>query len=198
MLLPPLASATDNGVMTVRVPRLPLSLDPLIAEAKRVTRRRRVLVAVAAALIAAAIAGVFGVWSGGQVGVFCAQVPSGWQARSVHHFGRTDLVLTNFRFGDLADNDGLLDSHMVWPQKGAMIAVLNWRGTGSKQPPVASRLHVRQSQFVHDGNAPRPISSRLIRYQAHDVLLWVEVQSATAAAVVGANRALAGIHSCTG
>jgi hypothetical protein len=196
MLLTLRGSATNNGVMTLRVPRFPFSLDPLIAEAKRQTQRRRVLVAAAAVLIAAATAGAFGLRSSGRVAVFCAQVPSGWQARSVQHFGRTDLVLTNFRFGDFADNDGLLDGRTVWPPNGTMIAVLNWRISRSKQPPAASRLYVRRSQFVSDGNAPHPISSRLIRYQAHDVLLWVEVQSSTAAAVAAANRALAGIHTC--
>jgi hypothetical protein len=38
--------------MTVRVPRLPFSLDPLIAEAKRRARQRRALVAVAVLLVA--------------------------------------------------------------------------------------------------------------------------------------------------
>jgi hypothetical protein len=38
--------------MTVRVPRLPLSLDPLIAEAKRRARHRRLLVAAAVAMLA--------------------------------------------------------------------------------------------------------------------------------------------------
>ena len=39
--------------MTVRVPRLPFSLDPLIAEAKRRAKRRRVLVALIAVLVVA-------------------------------------------------------------------------------------------------------------------------------------------------
>lgn len=40
--------------MTAHVPRLPLSLDPLIAEAKRRARQRRVLVALVAVAMAAA------------------------------------------------------------------------------------------------------------------------------------------------
>jgi hypothetical protein len=40
--------------MTVRVPRLPLSLDPLMAEAKRRARRRRLLVALIAVVVVAA------------------------------------------------------------------------------------------------------------------------------------------------
>jgi len=40
--------------MTAHVPRLPLSLDPLIAEAKRRAKQRRFLVAVAVMLVAAA------------------------------------------------------------------------------------------------------------------------------------------------
>jgi hypothetical protein len=42
--------------MTVRVPRLPLSLDPLLAEAKRRARRRRALVTLLAVAIVAAAA----------------------------------------------------------------------------------------------------------------------------------------------
>ena len=43
--------------MTVRVPRLPLSLDPLIAEAKRRMRRRRLAVGVALLLLAGSVVG---------------------------------------------------------------------------------------------------------------------------------------------
>jgi hypothetical protein len=43
--------------MTVQVPRLPFSLDPLIAEAKRRARQRRFLLAVVAAVIALAAGG---------------------------------------------------------------------------------------------------------------------------------------------
>jgi hypothetical protein len=42
--------------MTVRVPRLPFSLDPLIAEAKRRTRRRRMLLPAAVIVVAASSA----------------------------------------------------------------------------------------------------------------------------------------------
>ena len=44
--------------MTARVPRLPFSLDPLIAEAKQRMRRRRLLLAAMFALVAATTAGV--------------------------------------------------------------------------------------------------------------------------------------------
>jgi hypothetical protein len=43
--------------MTLHVPRLPFSLDPLIAEAKRRARQRRLLVAVLAVLVAGAALG---------------------------------------------------------------------------------------------------------------------------------------------
>jgi hypothetical protein len=49
--------ASDNGSMTVHVPRLSLSLDPLIAEAKRRMRRRRCLVVVATVALGAGAAG---------------------------------------------------------------------------------------------------------------------------------------------
>lgn len=46
--------ASDNGAMTLHIPRLPFALDPLIAEAKRRARQRRVLVALIAVVVVAA------------------------------------------------------------------------------------------------------------------------------------------------
>jgi hypothetical protein len=54
--------------MTLRVPRLPFPFDPLIAEAKRRMRRRRLLVAVAVLGIVGAIAAA---------GVISARSPAG-------------------------------------------------------------------------------------------------------------------------
>jgi hypothetical protein len=45
------AGATDNGAMAARSLAPPIALDPLIAEAKRRTRQRRLLVAVLAVLV---------------------------------------------------------------------------------------------------------------------------------------------------
>jgi hypothetical protein len=53
--------------MTLRVPRLPFSLDPLIAEAKRRARRRRLLLALGVAA-GAAVAVTFALQSGGGPG----------------------------------------------------------------------------------------------------------------------------------
>src|SRR5690242_4458850 len=47
--------ASDNGAMTLQVPRLPFSLDPLIAEAKRRARTRRFLL-VATVVLAGGVA----------------------------------------------------------------------------------------------------------------------------------------------
>jgi peptidoglycan hydrolase-like protein with peptidoglycan-binding domain len=41
-----LGGASDTGAMTLQVPRLPFSLDPLMAEAKRRARQRRTLIAL--------------------------------------------------------------------------------------------------------------------------------------------------------
>lgn len=51
------SGASDNGAITLRVPRLPVTFDPLIGEAKRRARRRRVLI-VAVLLAAGLGAGV--------------------------------------------------------------------------------------------------------------------------------------------
>lgn len=59
MLLTLRASATDNSAMTLYVLRLPLTLDPLIREAKKRAWRRR-LIAVLLALAAVAVGVTFG------------------------------------------------------------------------------------------------------------------------------------------
>ena len=46
------SGASDDSAMTLHVPGLPFSLDPLIAEAKRRARQRRLLLAAVAVLIA--------------------------------------------------------------------------------------------------------------------------------------------------
>jgi hypothetical protein len=56
--------ASDNGSMTLHIPRLPFSLDPLIAEAKRRARQRRLLLAVLA-LVALGGAGALALGSSG-------------------------------------------------------------------------------------------------------------------------------------
>jgi hypothetical protein len=54
------SGASDNGSMTLHVPRLPFALDPLIAEAKRRARQRRLLVvALALALVSAGVGAAF-------------------------------------------------------------------------------------------------------------------------------------------
>ena len=184
--------------MGAHAPRLPFSLDPLMAETKRRAKRRRLLLVVTAVVVTASVtAGWFAFHSAGR-GIFCAQPQSGWHVRSVHHFGRTDLVLTNFRFGNPADNNGLLDAHLPWPQDGAMIAVLSWNVGAFKRPlKVARRLYVRRSQFVFSGGAPHWITSRLVRYRGRDTLYWVELRALTPAALAGANRALAAVRLCS-
>jgi hypothetical protein len=45
------SGASDNGAMTVRVTRLPISFDPLMVEAKRRARHRRLAIATLAILL---------------------------------------------------------------------------------------------------------------------------------------------------
>lgn len=51
------SGANENSPMTAYVPRLPFSLDPLMAEAKRRMRKRRVLILVSAVVIGGGAAG---------------------------------------------------------------------------------------------------------------------------------------------
>jgi hypothetical protein len=186
----------NMGAMTAHLPRLPFSLDPLIRQAKRRGRRKQALVVAAAVLAAGAAVGWFVLRPAGG-GVFCAKPPGGWQTRSVHHFGRTDLVLTNFRFGNLADNDGLLDAHLPWPSQGAMLTAIPWSGPPSKRGTVVSRLNVRRSQFVFSDGAPHWITSRFVHYKRSDLLFWVELRALTISSLANANRALATVRPCS-
>src|SRR5947209_5873301 len=52
-------SASDNGPMTAHIPRLSFSLDPLMAEAKRRARQRRLLLAVVALFMGGALGAAF-------------------------------------------------------------------------------------------------------------------------------------------
>src|SRR4029077_192926 len=61
--LTPGSGASNTGAMTLRVPRLPFSLDPLIAEAKLRARRRRLLLALGVAA-GVAVALTFALQSG--------------------------------------------------------------------------------------------------------------------------------------
>ncbi|HEY3550575.1 MAG TPA: hypothetical protein VGK69_05940 [Gaiellaceae bacterium] len=177
--------------------RLPIALHPLIREAKRRAKRRHLLVATAAILIAAPAAGWFALRPSPVRAVFCAQPPTGWHVRNVHHFGRTDLVLTNFQFGNPADNDGLLDARLAWAPHGVMIAALPWKARPVKRTKILRRLHVRGSQFVFSPGAPHWITSRLGRYEERDMLLWVEVRDLTPDTLAAANRGLAAVRECS-
>ena len=106
-------------------------------------------------------------------------------------------MLTDFRFGNLADNDGLLDAHLPWPAQGAMITAIPWSGPPDRRGKVVSRLSVRRSQFVFSGGAPHWITSRLVHYEGHDVLFWVELRALTTSSLANANRALAAVRPCS-
>jgi hypothetical protein len=71
------SGASDTSAMTAHVPRLPFSLDPLMAEAKRRARQRRFLVALLALVIV-----------GGVLGAVLATRPSGGPGPSGHGFAQ--------------------------------------------------------------------------------------------------------------
>ena len=69
--------------MTLHLPRLPITLDPLIAEAKRRARQRRLLASLALVVVAGAAIASFGLRSPGSAGT----PGSGLAARSSADFG---------------------------------------------------------------------------------------------------------------
>ena len=75
--------------MTAHLPRLPFSLDPLMAEAKRRARQRRLLVALIAAVVIAA-GGVLGVELRGSGAI--AQVPANLTVLAVGNEGMVGQV----------------------------------------------------------------------------------------------------------
>ena len=69
--------------MTVRVPHLPFSLDPLVAEAKRRARQRRMLVALAVLLAGLALGLIFAFRSPGGSPNGGLRVTTGMTAKAV-------------------------------------------------------------------------------------------------------------------
>ena len=89
-----------------------IALDPLIAEAKQRAHRRHVLLAglAVAALAAAGVTTTLETRVSDASTGICATPPSGFKQRTVSASRRSlpTVVLTNFRFGRMSDNFGLV------------------------------------------------------------------------------------------
>jgi hypothetical protein len=190
--------------MSAHVPALPLELDPLIAEAKQRARRRRWVVVAAVAVVAAAVVTTFALRSGGGTVGFCATPPPGWQERSVNLAGAgPTIVMTNFGFGNMSDFYGLGAAprqRSNWPSRGIRIAVeddTRWANEPSFSGVRPGVLRVHSSQFTGMEGSNFPAVQQLIKYDGRVLDTFVEIRTVTASGVAAANRALAGVHTCS-
>ena len=175
-----------------------IALDPLIAEAKRRAHRRRFLLSAAAAMVVAGVVAVtFAVESGSDVSIaLCATSPSGWKERTLTNtrLGPPAVVLTDFRFGRLDDFYGL-SSSLRWPHDGVMVAVSN--EPPDTTPRFGPALRVASSDFQGFEGLAHPAAQAAIRSRGRVLHAYVEVGAVTPATVAAANAALAGIRFCT-
>jgi hypothetical protein len=148
--------------MTVRVPRLPFALDPLMAEAKRRMRRRRFLVAVAILAIIGTAAGLtVSMRSPGSSGQTPATIPShlGFAALP----GLTKIASSTWSASLCADSKGTSQttpSYWYCAQRGhhsqqvwALTAAVRKYGIHQVPQPVpltVARRHPGASEVVVD------------------------------------------------
>jgi hypothetical protein len=176
-----------------------LGQDPLIAEAKERTRRRRLLLLGAVVLVAgAAIGGTLATRSSANSLGVCATAPSGFQERTLParaEYGGVApaaVVLTNFRFGRMADTYGLTD-RFNWPANGVTVAVSNeppWGGKGGV-------LHFTARDFGGIEGSTQPSGQMIMRSHGRTLNALVEVGAITPATIAAANRALASVRVCS-
>jgi hypothetical protein len=117
--------------------------------------------------------------------------------RSIPKAGMTEatVVLTNFRFGRMADFYGLA-SRLRWPPQGVMIAVSN---DGPDATPHFGRaLKVTAADFSGFEGLRWPAATVAIRSQGRVLNAYAEVRTVTPAAIALVNRALAGVRACSG
>ena len=103
----------DNSFMSVYVPRLPVQVDPLIAEARRRARYRR-LALVAAALVAAAASLLTG-WELAGTNASAATTSSGEQCAGPSSYGTQCVNVTGSGRHVTAIKTSYNDTALLWP-----------------------------------------------------------------------------------
>lgn len=175
-----------------------IALDPLIAEAKRRARLRRLFALAAVVIVAAAVVGTAGeLPSSANARGICATAPSGWRERMVTStaLGPPTVVLTNWRFGPMDDFYGLGAATKRWPTGGVTVAVSN-EGP-SATPRLGRALRVAGRDFGGFEGMRFPFAETAIRANGRVLAAYVEVGAVTPATIAAANRALAGVHTCS-
>jgi hypothetical protein len=104
---------SDNSVISLYVPGLPLQIDPLIAEAKRRARRRRF--AVAAAVLLATAASLFASWQAVGANATAAPTSSGKQCAGPSSYGTQCVDVTGSGRHITGIRTGYSDTALLWP-----------------------------------------------------------------------------------
>ena len=161
----PSSGASDNSAMELRVSRLPFSLDPLIAEAKRRAKQRRLLISlfvVAVAATPAALAlgsGGGGSHSGGLSGRLGSQPPAGRPASTAELRQMTTFV--------------------VYPQVRGGLLGAAWVSSTHQDIGLTLLYPGRWLREVQPGSRPMPwgelttISPKLLPKVAHPIAAYL-------------------------
>jgi hypothetical protein len=153
--------------MSLYVPRLPIQLDPLIAEAKRRARRRRLTVVAAVALVALGV-GALGRWQLTAVNASAATAGSGKQCTANNFYGSACV--------DVRGRERQLTHVQAWmtlPSNG-YLGGLKWRmdlerylcdpiGTTKSTCSAATTWHGR----TRNGAWRRPLTPNLVQSRSH-------------------------------
>jgi hypothetical protein len=120
----------------------------------------------------------------------------GWKEQTIQRTSTTvaTVVLTNFRFGQLDDFYGLA-SAMAWPPHGAMVAVSN-EGP-AETPPFRRALRIGSGDLRGFEGMRWPSANVAVRSHGRVLNAYVELRTVTPATVAAANRALAGVRTCS-
>jgi hypothetical protein len=108
--------------------------------------------------------------------------------------GLPTVVLTNFRFGRMDDLYGLTD-RFHWPADGVTVAVSNSPADG---PPVSpGPLRLTRGDFGGIEGSTQPSGQIVVSSGGRNLVALVEVGALTKATIAAANRALAGVRTCS-
>jgi hypothetical protein len=169
--------------MTLRAPRVPLSLDPLIAEAKRRMRRRRVLVAAVLLLVAAlAIAAVIASRSPG--GPQSAVPPGGQQAQHPGAGGGSSGVQAIAHkwakyFGDPHATVARFETVQIERSRWTMIQMKGRSFRAGCPSPSPTGFQSCRARYLELG----------VKLNAHDATMYWGLTSSQVAAVTQARKA---------
>jgi hypothetical protein len=188
----------------------PVELEALIREARARQRRRRIAAAVSAGLVlilAASLYTAFGRGGASTRGAFgggrlCVVPPSGWRTAVARlPLAPPTLVLTNFGFGRMNYLFGHTDPRLRWPRGGILISVSDWTrsSTASMRSNYAASaipLSVARGDFA-PFEGVRDLGQRSVSAGGRLLEVWVQARPTTAATILEANNALAGIRGCS-